>query len=226
MRDLFNLDSPLMRFLGRMGDLMILNILFLVTSVPLVTVGASLTAMHYVTLRMVSGNEGAVSKDYFRSFRQNFKEATAIWLILLAFAFLLQYDLRAVWSGTGYINTAVKALSIVACAALVMVLLYVFAVLARFDNTVRGTLKNSVALALRFFPRTVSMFMLVFACVILTLYTQATLKWGILAWLIMGFSAITYFNSFMLKKIFDRLTGPAPEDGESGEDSEDEKNKK
>lgn len=203
MRGLFSLDSPLMRFLGRVADLMILNLLFLATSLPVVTVGASLTAMHYVALRMVNGEEGGVVRDYFRSFRQNFLQATAIWLLLLVFALLLWYDLRSVWSAAGYLNTLVKVLSLVACAALVMILLYVFAILSKFNNTVRGTLKNAVSLALRHPGRTVSMFMLPFACAALTLYTQATIRWGMFAWLAIGFALITWCNSFLLKKIFD-----------------------
>lgn len=205
MRGMFSLDSPLMRFLSKAADLMILNILFLVTSIPVVTVGASLTAMHYVALRMVGGEEGTIYKDYFRSFRQNFRQATVIWLILLAFTLILVYDINSVWGGTGYINTAVKTLSVAACVALAMILLYVFAILARFNNTTRGTLKNSVALALTHPGRTISMFMLPFACAVLTFYTLDTFRWGFLAWLVIGFAGITYFNSFMLTKTFDEV---------------------
>lgn len=203
MHNLFSMNSPLMRFLGKVGDLMILNLLFLVTSVPLVTVGASLTAMNYVALKMVRGEDGSVARDYFRSFRRNFLQATAIWLLLVLFGFLLWYDLSSVWGQTGAVQTAVKMLSVIACAATVMILLYVFAVLSRFDNTVRGTLKSSVALALRHPGRTVSVFMLPFSCGVLTFYTYTTIRWGLLAWLLIGFSAVTYFNAFLMRKTFD-----------------------
>ena len=194
-----------MRFLGKVADMMILNLLFLTTCIPIFTIGASLTALHYVTLRMVSGEEGAVSKDYFRSFKQNFRQATVIWLILMAFVLLLVYDIRSVWNGGGYVNTVVKILSVIAGAALVMVILYVFAILAKFHNSVEGTIRNAVAISLNAFPRTLSMFMLVVASVALTFYTEATIRWGLLFWLTFGFSAVTYFNSFLLKKTFGNL---------------------
>ena len=73
-----------MRFLSKVADMIILNILFLITCIPIFTIGASMTALYYVTLRMVSGEEGPVSKDYFRSFKQNFRQATVIWLILMS----------------------------------------------------------------------------------------------------------------------------------------------
>ena len=205
MRNLFNMNSPLMRFLGKVADMMILNLLFLTTCIPIFTIGASLTALHYVTLRMVSGEEGAVSKDYFRSFKQNFRQATIIWIILIVFAFLLTYDIRLVWNGAGYVNTVMKILSVIASVALVMVILYVFAILAKFHNSVEGTIRNAVAISLNAFPRTLSMFMLVVASVALTFYTETTVRWGLLFWLTFGFSAVTYFNSFLLKKTFGNL---------------------
>ncbi len=225
MRGIFSFDSPLMRFLSKMADLIILNIFFLVTSIPLVTIGASLTAMHYVALRMAGGEEGTIYRDYFHSFKQNFRQATVIWLILLAFTLILAYDISSVWSGTGYISTAVKVLSVVACAAMAMILLYVFAILARFNNTVRGTLKNSVALALTHPGRTVSMFMLPFAGAVLTFYTLETFRWGFLAWLVIGFAGITFLNSFSLKKTFDEAIEASKACEDTEEDAEEPEEK-
>lgn len=184
---------------------MILNILFLITSIPVFTIGASMTALHYAILRMVSGEEGAVSKDYFRSFRQNFRQATLIWVILVGFALLLTYDISVTWNGEGSVNTVVRIMSLVACVALVMILLYVFAILAKFNNTVTGTIRNAAAISIAAFPRTLSMFMLVVACAALTFYTETTVRWGSLFWVTLGFSTVTYFNSFLLKKTFDDL---------------------
>lgn len=205
MRNLFNIDSPLMRFLSKVADMIILNILFLITCIPIFTIGASMTALYYVTLRMVSGEEGPVSKDYFRSFKQNFRQATVIWLILMAFVLLLVYDIRSVWNGGGYVNTVVKILSVIAGAALVMVLLYVFAILAKFNNSVKGTIRNAVAISLAAFPKTLSMFMLIVSCAALTFYTETTIRWGLLFWMTLGFSSVTYFNSILLRKTFERL---------------------
>jgi len=207
VRNLFNINSPLIRFLGKAADLMILNILFLITCIPVITIGASLTALHYVTLRMVSGGEASVVRDYFHSFRQNFRQATAIWLILGILTLLLAYDYSAVWGGEGYVAAVVKVMSVVASAALVMIFLYVFAILAKFNNTVKGTLLNAVTISVSVFPRTLSMFMLVAACAALTFYTRYTFRWGLLFWVTLGFSSVTYFNSCLLKKTFDKLIG-------------------
>jgi len=82
MASIFAPDSTLMRFLTRIADLMILNVLFLVTSLPLVTLPASLTALCFVSLRIATDEDRTITGDYFRSFRQNFRQATFIGLLM------------------------------------------------------------------------------------------------------------------------------------------------
>ena len=77
----FNLDSPVMQALGKMADLMWLNILTLICCIPVVTAGASLTAMHYMALKIVRNEECYITKGFFKSFKENFKQATLIWLL-------------------------------------------------------------------------------------------------------------------------------------------------
>ena len=90
MGRLFSLDSPLFSFLSKVADLIILNILVMICCIPIVTVGASLTALHYVVLKMVRNEDSYIVRSYFKPFKQNFRQATVIWLImLLIFAVLL-----------------------------------------------------------------------------------------------------------------------------------------
>ena len=86
---LFNLDSPLMQGLSKMADLMWLNVLTLLCCLPVVTMGASLTAMNYVALKIVRDEECYISKSFFKSFKENFKQATIIWLMILVAALIL-----------------------------------------------------------------------------------------------------------------------------------------
>ena len=83
MGKIFDMDSPVMRFLNRVGDLLILNILMIICCIPVITVGAAYTAMHYVILKMIRGEEGYLIKGFFKSFAGNFKQATVLWLIML-----------------------------------------------------------------------------------------------------------------------------------------------
>ena len=83
MNGLFSPDSRFMRYMNRLADLMLLNLMFLLTSIPIVTIGASLTALYSVCFRLGTVREGGTVRDYFRAFRENFGEATKLWLLAL-----------------------------------------------------------------------------------------------------------------------------------------------
>ena len=91
---IFNYDNPFWRFIGKLCDVMILNVLWVLCSIPVVTMGASTTAVYYVTLKLVRDEDGYTFRSYFRSFKENFKQATAIWLLLLGTGIILLIDIR------------------------------------------------------------------------------------------------------------------------------------
>lgn len=160
MSKLFDIDSPIMRFLSRMADMIILNLLVMVCCIPIITVGAAFTAMHYVLLKMVRDEEGYLIRGFFKSFIQNFKQATLIWLLMLVMVIIFVGD----WLIFGYSGVAFpKALIIVVIAISLIVLMmamYVFPLLARFDNTIKVTIHNSLLLAFANLPRTILMMIL------------------------------------------------------------------
>ena len=92
MRDLCNPDKPLFAVLTKLTYSAYLNILWLVCSLPIVTIGASTTALFYVTLKMAEDRDDGLTRMFFKAFRENFKPATKLWLILLAVGSLLAAD--------------------------------------------------------------------------------------------------------------------------------------
>ena len=69
----FNLDSPFMRFLTKMADLIILNILYMICCIPIVTIGAASTALYTVSMKAVKNEESYIIRGYFKAFKENFK---------------------------------------------------------------------------------------------------------------------------------------------------------
>ena len=125
-----------------------------------ITAGAALTAMHFVLLKIVRQEEGYITADFLRSFRQNFRQATAVWSLFLLFAALLVLDffLTGGSDGTGrsfliFVRYMLAGAGIFAA----LVFLYVFPLLARFENTVAGTIRNAARLAISSPPRTLVM---------------------------------------------------------------------
>ena len=89
MSNLFNLDGPVLQFINKIVYSVYLNILWFICCIPVVTIGASTTALFYVTLKMSKNEEGNLTKAFFHSFRENLKQATIIWLILLFLGIVL-----------------------------------------------------------------------------------------------------------------------------------------
>ena len=81
--NIFRFESPVMQFIGKVADFILLNLLTLVCSLPIITFGAAYTAKYYVSMKIIRGEEGTLFKAYFKSFKENFKQATLIWIIQL-----------------------------------------------------------------------------------------------------------------------------------------------
>ena len=111
-----SIDGPVMRFLGKVADMMILNLLVLICSIPIITMGASLTAMHYVALKVVREEESYITKDFFRSFKMNFKQATKLWLVVLVVGALIGYDIFIMTSTAVNIPAVIKVIILVVTA--------------------------------------------------------------------------------------------------------------
>lgn len=153
----FNIDSPVMHFLGKVADLMILNLITLICCLPIVTIGASLTAMHYVLLKMVRNQESYIVRSFFKSFKANLKQATVIWLIILLLLVVFAVDLRVINDSSMEFPQVLKIMLYALFMVTYMVICYVFPVLSRFDNTVMKTIKNALFMAILSFPKTVLM---------------------------------------------------------------------
>ncbi len=151
---MFSMDGPLWRALNFIADVMVLHVLWLVHSLPLVTIGASTTALYYAMMKRIRTNEGQVTANFRQSFKANFRQATILWLIAAAAGAILWLDLNfcTTWGGTaGKVMLAGCSLLLVPCW---MTLLYLFPVLAKFTGSVYDTFKNALLMSVRHLPMT------------------------------------------------------------------------
>lgn len=160
MSKFFDLDSPIMRFLTKLADLMILNILTIICCIPIFTIGASMTGLHYVLLKMVRDEDGYIAKAFFKSFKQNFKQATIIWLLILLFIIVFVGDIFILNYSIINLSQAIKVVLFAMALFVLMVSVYVFPVLSRFDNSIKNTIKNSLFMSILSFPKTILMILL------------------------------------------------------------------
>lgn len=212
MSNFFNMDGPLFRTLSKVADLMILNIVFLICCIPIVTIGASVTALSYVTLKMKDGEEGYIARTFFRSFKENFRQSTVIWLVMLVLAVVMAMDFQIIGSMQGSMSMVMKVLVGMGALIWLMVFLYVFPLQSRFYNTIKKTVQNAILLSIAHFPQTFCMMPVMIGAVFLTLWNTYTIWYGLLIWILLGFAVIAWINSNFLYKIFKKLMPPEEEE--------------
>lgn len=200
---IFNPDSKFSLIMGRVFDLLVLNLIVLFTSIPIITIGANYTALYYVTLKMSKNEESYILKSYWKSWRQNFKQATGIWMIFLIAGVFLVLDIILVNQMTGA-AVYLKYVFFVMLFLWGMVLTYVFPVLSRFDNTVKQTIRNSLLMSIRHLPWTVLMLVINLLPLILLIFAPSTVASMVTFFMFfLGTSVIALANSwFFANKIF------------------------
>lgn len=198
--------NSLMRILTRLTDFMLLNILWIVCSIPIITVGAATTAMYGVMLKIVKNEEGYITRDFLGIMKANFRNSTIIWLILLAVSVIIRADLSFMAGMPQGIRPIIQALLMLAMLLVTAVGIFSFGLQSRYENTVSQTLKNALLLTLGKFPLTIIMLIITAGSIALTLVSYETIVVGIVLWLVLGVSLVTWLNCIILRKVFDEIS--------------------
>ena len=194
-------DSRFMQGISRFADLVILNVLILLTSLPLFTVGASVSAAYTLTFRMLRSKEEPVVKSYFRAFRENFRQGTALWLILLVAAVpaLIYFDrFFAMEESFHYLFVPFLTVFVLAvCAGS-----FAFPLTSQFQNSLAGTLRNALLLTLANLPRALAAAAINLLPLGLYLFQYELFLKVSFLWFALYFSAAAYMNAAILWKVF------------------------
>jgi uncharacterized membrane protein YesL len=197
----FNLDSPFLVALAKLGDLMILNMITLICCMPVVTIGPALTAMHYVAQKIAWDEDYYILKSYYKSFKENFVQSLLMSLILVVLIVILAADFYLLWfTGTEY-PTFLRVTLFVIAAMLLMTYVFLFPILAKFDNTIRKTFKNAFLVSIVQFPKTICMIIIGLLPFAMLMFMQQSI--GLFAFL--GFSLPAFLGAKLYKKFFKNL---------------------
>ncbi|WP_454857909.1 YesL family protein [Promicromonospora soli] len=209
MRSIFDANSPLLRFLTRVADLMILNMVFVATSVPVVTLGASLTALNYTAMKIGTDECESVTGDYFRSFRANFRQATLLGLAVAFLALVLGawYVAVEVLELSAVAQFLLQAICYLAAFRVVLVALYAFPYLAKFDDSVRDVLNNSRRMSARHLGTSLTVLVVTALPVVITVFYPAATVYGLL-WFLIGFAGTAFVNGYAFTSIFGKYIAP------------------
>lgn len=208
----FNLfDNPVVRGIGRIADFVMLNLLWIVCSLPIITIGASTTALYTVMLKIVKNEEGYIVRGFFKAFKENFKQSTVIWLVFFVLGVVLLVDFSALRLMSASVAGIMQILLLLMSALLVSAAVYAFGLQARFVNTVKNTLKNAVILLFAKLPYTVLIVIISVGSVIVTFLSEETLVIGFTLWIFVGVALVAWLNCFILRSVFRKLEEPQAE---------------
>lgn len=194
--------SPLMTFLTRLADIILLNVLWIVCSLPLITAGAATTALYSCTLNLDEPTEQPVVRRFFRAFGAGFGKSTALFAVWVVAMALVALDVLFYLYIIEDLDTWFRVLFMIPAFILLLISSYLFPLHARFETSLGQLLKNAVSLTIVHLPTTA--LIAVLNCVpVLLLFLKTDIFLYLLAvWTLFGFSLIAYLNSYFLKKIF------------------------
>ena len=215
----FDLDGPLMSILNKIADMMILNILALICCLPIFTAGAAFTALHYVALKIVRNEEGYIAKSFFKAFKENFKQATIIWMVLLVAILLLVADFWLIKEFELELGYWFKVILGAVFVLVIFTATFVFAALARFSNTTLQTIKNAFAMSVLQFPKTILMIILYLIPIVAGAFFCQAIPFV----LMFGISVPVWLSAMLYNKFFQSLEDKIMENMEKKEEDDSEK---
>lgn len=204
MSRFFNPDNPVMEFIAKVFDLVILNLIFIFSCVPIITIGASTSALSYVTFKMVRGEDPYIWRNFWKSFRQNFKQGTLVRIFSILIFIFLGMDFYIINSQNTSLFAVVRILLWIVCAVALSVFLYVFPVISHFVCTTKQALKNALLMTFGHLPYT--LMMLALAGLLLFLCSSSSKLFAMIVVLsgICGFSVVSFVYSIMFDRIFQK----------------------
>lgn len=196
------MDNAFFRFMGKVTDLVWLNILTLICCIPIFTMGAAFSAMYHVLIKIAIREEGVVTRPFFREFKANFKNATVVWVPSLIILIIMFSNAYLIYRGVldSYPKLRIVAgISIgIIAATVIMFLNYYFAMISRYENSLGQYIKNALLMMLAYFPR--SLCMLIIMASPIALMTLS--NYFLFFWFLYGFSFPGFVNAMLLGGLF------------------------
>lgn len=202
MKGIFSVESPLNKGLTVVADLMLVNFLFLLFSLPIVTIGASLTAMNSVTLKLTRKEQPSILKNFWESFKENLKQATILWFLTLGMGAVL-FAWYIVIENLIYVEMAsiFRIFLYIFMVLFTIMIIYVFFLQAMFTNKIISTIKNSLILSIKHLFFSFLSILIIFMGIFITIFYPKIVGYGIIVVLI-GFSLTSYCIAFLMNRVF------------------------
>lgn len=221
MKNLFNLDNPVMQTLARIGDLMILSVITLTLCLPVVTFGPAVTALFKTVYSLTLDACGGTVATYFKAFKANFKQSLivgiAMEVALTAFACDF-YLVRLYYAGTAY--QVLLALIVILVLFVMSIMAYMFPLISRYQNTLKEHMRNAAILTVIHLPRTLLSVLIHFSPIIMLIFRGEFMLQTLVVWIFLAPGLIAQADSYILMPVFKELENLKEAAGEDEKDCE------
>ncbi|MBQ8924094.1 MAG: YesL family protein [Lachnospiraceae bacterium] len=194
----------LRRAMDGFGNIFALNICFVISCLPVITIGASLAALYSMCIRLQDGREETVLAGYITEFKKNFKQATKAFLVILAYLAVMLAEYIMINNIEGGISTFYTYVLLVEVVFFCLVVPFVFPLIACYENTLFNTFKNSFILSIGYLGSWIKIFIAWFAPIAFCVIYPTLFLYLWYMWLLFIFGAIAYGTSFTIRKVFNR----------------------
>lgn len=202
-------EGFLQRVFVKIWDLLILNLCFLAACVPIFTIGAARSALFAVNLKAVRKEEGAVFGEFWKAFKINFRQATKLWGVLVLLGAVFAVDFWALKSLGGTAAWMLNVLLAVLLLAYLGVQPWIFGYQARFADDTKTVLKNALILCGANLPVSALLLAISLGTGVLSFWSVNVFFRALFLWIVLGFALVNYVQSWLLRRVFDRLKSAA-----------------
>ena len=207
MKDFLNYDGYLMKVLTRVMYIVSLNLLFLLASIPVFTIGASGTAMYTVLFHYLKNDEPDIIRDFFRAFRENFKKATFVWMVMLVALASLVMNFYYLYRSQISLAEMIRILLNFVLILWMVMWVYLFPIIAYFDNSIKGYVIFAVGLSLAKLPCTVILILIQTIPILAVLFFAQYVPLAVILLVCCGVSLPAYYSAQLLLKLFRNYEG-------------------
>ena len=203
MENLFRYDNKFVEALGKISNIVILNLLCILSCLPIITIGASATATYFIATQIVKDEESYIIKEFIKRFKENFIISTKIWIIMMIIGGVLCFDFYiSKLIINEYMRIILQFILLMISIIFVFSITYVFPIASKFENTVKNTMINSILISIQHLPHTIVMTLVNLSPIILIFMLSD--YWGqiLFFYTVIGFAIIAYINSIFFNKIF------------------------
>ncbi|MCR2822965.1 YesL family protein [Lederbergia panacisoli] len=204
MGQLFSVKSPFSQLLSRIVDIVILNFLFILFCLPIITIGASSTAIFSVLLKMVKHEERNIIQSFLISFRRNFFKSTILWLIMAVIGIIVLLDFLFLGNLTGLVRFLFTSMAFIFGFVYLCSLFFIFPYTARYEDTIKKSILNSLLIGMSNFPYLLALLLMNGLIIFFVFSSDLGFLSGIYFGTFGGFALIAYFNAYLFSKVFSK----------------------